>query len=202
MRAHIAARIVAATLGVTAALILLGGAIFVYSGFYNVAATNPHWSLTHWVMETGRTRSIKVHAVGIAAPPGLADPRRVLLGTEHFAAHCALCHGAPGVPRGDIGQGLYPKPPDLAKTAPIYTPGELFWIVKHGIKSTGMPAWSDHSDDEIWATVAFLEKLPGLGEQDYARLVMQNVMQGGRHNHGGNATGPDAKPPAEDHDHH
>ena len=87
----------------------------------------------------------------------------------------------------------------------LYTPGELFWIVKHGIKSTGMPAWSDHSDDEIWATVAFLENLPGLSEPDYARLVMQSVMQGGRHNHGGDAAGPerpDAKPLVEGHDHH
>src|SRR5262245_4431884 len=86
---------------------------------------------------------------------GLDDPAKLLIGVEHYAAHCAVCHGAPGVSRGDIARGLYPPPPDLAKTAPLYTPAELFWIVKHGIKMTGMPAWSNHSDDELWATVGF-----------------------------------------------
>ena len=71
-----------------------------------------------------------------------------LLGVAHYAAHCAVCHGAPGVPKGDIGRGLYPPPPDLARTAPLYTPAELFWTVKHGIKMTGMPAWSDHTSGQ------------------------------------------------------
>ena len=83
------------------------------------------------------------------------------------------------MPKGDIGRGLSPPPPDLAKAAPLYSPAELFWIVKHGIKMTGMPAWSDHSDEELWATVAFLEKLPGMSEQDYARLVVASLAHGG-----------------------
>jgi|HubBroStandDraft_6_1064221.scaffolds.fasta_scaffold07856_5 CopA family copper-resistance protein len=108
----------------------------------------------------------------------------MLIGTEHYAAHCAVCHGAPGVPKGDIGRGLNPPPPDLAKNAPLYNPAELFWIVKHGIKMTGMPAWSDHSDEELWATVAFLEKLPAMSEQEYAGLVMASMAHGGHHDHG------------------
>jgi hypothetical protein len=75
-----------------------------------------------------------------------------------------------------------PQPPDLAKTAPLYSDRELFWILKHGIKMTGMPAWSDHSDEDLWATVAFLKKLPGMSEQDYARLVMASMVHG--HHHG------------------
>jgi hypothetical protein len=51
---------------------------------------------------------------------------------------------------------------------------------------TGMPAWSDHSDEELWATVAFLKKLPGMSEQDYARLVMTGMAHGG-HYHSGSA---------------
>ena len=73
---------------------------------------------------------------------------------------------------------VYPPPPDLATAAPIYTPAELFWILKHGIKMTGMPAWSDHSDEELWATVGFLEKLPGMSEEDYAKLVMADILPG------------------------
>ena len=89
--------------------------------------------------------------------------------------------GAPGVPKGDIAHGLYPPPPDLGKAALLYTPAELFWVIKHGIKMTGMPAWSDHSDEETWATVGFIEKLPGMSEQEYASLVMASIAHGGHH---------------------
>src|SRR5437762_5211284 len=143
-------------------VVILGGLALIYSGLYDVGATAPHWAVTRWVPETARTRSIKAHAAGIEAPAGLDDPAKILTGVAHFAAHCAVCHGAPGVPKGDIARGLYPAPPDLGKAATLYGPGELFWIVKHGIKMTGMPAWSDHNDDELWATVAFLQKLPGM----------------------------------------
>jgi len=85
------------------------------------------------------------------------------------------------VPKGDVGRGLYPPPPDLAKAASLYSRAELFRILKHGIKMTGMPAWSDHSDEELWATVAFLEELPGMSEQDYARLVMASMAHGAHH---------------------
>jgi mono/diheme cytochrome c family protein len=137
---------------------LLGGFAVIYTGAYDVAATSPHWPVTSWVMETARIRSIKAHAASIQAPPSFDDPANIPIGVEHFAAHCAVCHGAPGVPRGDIAQGLYPPPPDLAKTAPFYSSAELFWIVINGIKMTGMPAWSDHSDAELWGTVAFVKE--------------------------------------------
>jgi mono/diheme cytochrome c family protein len=166
---------------VAAVVVLLSGFAVIYAGVYDVAATEPHWPVTRWILETARVRSIEAHAAGIQAPPRLDDPAKVLTGVEHYAAHCAVCHGAPGVPKGDIARGLYPPPPDLAKTAPLYSPGELFWIVKHGIKMTGMPAWSDHSDEELWATVAFLNKLPSMGEQEYARFVMQSMQAGGQH---------------------
>jgi mono/diheme cytochrome c family protein len=162
-------------------MFLLGAGAVIYAGLYDIAATTPHWPVTAWLLETARTRSIKAQAAGIVVPPGLEDPAKVIIGVEHYAAHCAVCHGAPGVPKGDIAQGLYPPPPDLAKAAPLYTPAELFWILEHGIKMTGMPAWSDHSDDELWATVGFLEKLPGMSEQDYAKLITANIAHGSHH---------------------
>ena len=159
---------------------LAAGAL-IYAGLYDVAATTPHWLVARAILETARVRSIKAHASGLETPLGLEDPAKVLIGVEHYAAHCAVCHGAPGVPKGDIGRGLYPQPPDLAKMPSLYSPPEFFWILKHGIKMTGMPAWRDHTDDELWASVAFLEKLPGMSEQDYARLVMASMAHGGHH---------------------
>jgi len=66
-------------------------------------------------------------------------------------------------------------------------------MIKHGIKMTGMPSWGDHSDDELWATVAFVEKLPKITEQDYAKLVMESRAHGGDHQHEGENK-PDARP--------
>jgi mono/diheme cytochrome c family protein len=170
-----------ASLLIAVLVVLLGAGALLYAGLYDVAATTPHWPVARTILEMARLRSIKAHAAAIAVPSRLDDPAKVLIGVAHYAAHCAVCHGAPGVPRGDIGRGLYP-PPDLPKTTLLYSPAELFWILKHGIKMTGMPAWSDHSDEELWATVAFLEKLPGMSEQDYARLVMASMAHGG-HGH-------------------
>jgi len=169
------------SLAVIITLIVVGGVVFIYSGLFDVAASEPHWSITRWVLEKARTRSIKLHAAAIEAPSGLDDPAQLLIGTAHFAAHCAVCHGAPGVPKGDIGQGLSPQPPNLAHSSEHYTPSELFWIVKHGIRMTGMPAWGDHGDDELWAIVAFIRKLPEMTPDDYAKLVAQVVSQGGQH---------------------
>jgi cytochrome c553 len=165
----------------------VAGVLFVASGVYDIAAATPHWPVTRWVMEEARNRSIAMHAAGIKVPPGLGNPQKVIMGTEHFAAHCASCHGAPGVPRSEAAEGLYPQPPDLANAPSQYTQAELFWIVRNGIKMTGMPAWSDHSDEELWATVAFIEKLPGMTEEDYGKLVMQSMNMGGRHQHDGMA---------------
>ena len=177
---------------------LLGSIGFVYSGIYNVAATDPHWDLTHRILDTVRTRSIEAHATGIKVPPGLDNPDKLAIGVEHFAAHCAVCHGGPGVPKGDIGKGLYPAPPDLAHASTHLSEAEMFWVIKNGIKMTGMPSWADHSDEEIWATVAFLKKLPGMTPEEYAKLIMESMTHGGhQHSSSGEQNGaPPAQEPA------
>ena len=176
-------RTILATVAVAYGVLALAGTAFVYSGVYDVAATAPHWPVTTRVLQTARTRSIETRAAGIEAPPNLETDATILMGVDHFSTHCAICHGAPGVPKDDIAEGLYPQPPNLADAARRLTPGELFWILKHGIKMTGMPAWSDHTDQELWAIVAFLEKLPTMTEADYAKLIMTNAMHGAMHHH-------------------
>src|SRR5881394_1378431 len=113
-------------------LLIVAGAAFVYSGAYYVGADQPHWSVTSWLLNTMRDRSIRAHASDTAVPAGLDDPARIVAGVSHYSEHCAVCHGAPSVQRGDIAEGLYPRPPNLADAARLYTPGELFWIMKHG----------------------------------------------------------------------
>lgn len=164
---------------------IIGGAVFIYSGSYDVAATTPHFPITFKMLDTARIRSIRSHAAGITPPPDLGSQARVVAGTAHFAEHCAICHSAPGVEADDMADGMYPKPPVLTDAASRYTPGELFWILKNGIKMSGMPSWADHGDAELWNVVAFLEKLPLLTPEAYAQFVKRAAAAGGHHMHGG-----------------
>lgn len=104
------------------------------------------------------------------AAPNLADEKRVLEGARQYAQMCEACHLAPGVADTALRQGLYPRPPELARHR--MDPRVSFWIVKHGIKMTGMPAWGvSHDDERLWSVVAFLQKLPGLDAKQYCDLV-------------------------------
>lgn len=174
-------RTIIATIATTTGVAVLGCLMLIYSGAYNVSATEPHWALTHWIVGVVKLSSIKEHSAGISAPPNFSDDGEVAEGREHFAAHCVICHGAPGVPSGDFARRLNPSPPDLTGASETYGPGELFWIVKNGIKATGMPAWRDHSDEELWALVAFLRKLPTISAQQYASLRTASTTSEHRH---------------------
>ena len=165
-------------------VVLVGGAAITYSGVYNVAATDPHWPLTRWLIETARVRSIKAHASDVVAPTDLGTQARIVAGTSHFSDHCVVCHGGPGVDADDMAEGMYPKPPALTDAAKQYTPGELFWILKNGIKMTAMPSWGDHGDEDLWNTVAFLERLPGMKHEEYEALTTAAEAAGGHHKHG------------------
>ncbi|MBX9846277.1 MAG: cytochrome c [Xanthobacteraceae bacterium] len=164
-------RQIIATMAAIALLGLLGGAAFVYTGVYDVGADEKHWGITYRLIEKVRMQSIRAHAADIHAPGSLDDQDRVLAGAVHFATHCAICHSAPGAEAEDLAKGMYPEPPALTDAARDWKPRELFWIVKHGIKMSGMPSWADHGDDQLWNSVAFLKKLPTLTAEDYNRLV-------------------------------
>jgi mono/diheme cytochrome c family protein len=70
---------------------------------------------------------------------------------------------------------MYPQPPVLTGSAKDWLQAELFWILRNGIKMSGMPSWPGLSDDDLWNIVAFLQKLPGMSEQDYGNLVKEAV---------------------------
>lgn len=158
-------------------------AAFFYSGAYNVAADEPHWRITERVLTLLRERSIEARA-GELVPPDLSDEKRIATGAGEYAEMCQSCHLAPGLADTELRKGLYPRPPDLARQS-RRDPREAFWIVKHGIKTTGMPAWGPtHDDDTLWSLVAFLQTLPGMDEKRYRELA---VKQAPAHSHGGKA---------------
>jgi mono/diheme cytochrome c family protein len=159
--------------GIAILAIVGAAAVVIFSGVYNVAADVPHSKLVYWLMDTSRDRSIAVHAADIVVPDDLADPDRVAAGAGLYAEMCSRCHLAPGMKRTEISQGLYPRPPELHRGTDL-TPAEEFWVVKHGIKMTGMPAWGvTHSDKLLWDMVAFLQRLPKLTPEQYRALVKE-----------------------------
>ena len=178
---------------VVVALVLFGA--FVWSGFYNVGADDPHTRPMLVLMETLRERSIHVRSKDIDVPK-LDDPQLVLKGAGQYAAMCTGCHLAPGMEDSEIRPGLYPQPPDLSRMH--VDPREAFWAIKHGVKMSAMPAWGgSHDDPTIWSMVAFLQKLPTLSPAQYRDLVAKappdEEMEGGHHHHhhGEDASVPD-----------
>ncbi|NJK88490.1 MAG: c-type cytochrome [Myxococcales bacterium] len=146
-------------------------AAVVVSGLIPIRASSGHWALTSWFLNFAKRRSVATHSFGIHAPP-LDDPRLVLIGAGHFETGCRYCHGAPGEPLPDIAAGMTPHPPRLEERVPTYDDAELFTIVLHGIKFTGMPAWPAVSrEDEVWAMVSFLSRYPELRTEEYRALV-------------------------------
>src|SRR4029077_508313 len=147
------------TLVVVLVLLALAGVAFMYSGLYDVAARTPDNGLLKNILETTRDRSVARRDAGIT-PPKLDDPQMIRTGLVHYHEMCVTCHGAPGVKVSEIGMGLNPDPPELAARRGGGDPRETFWIVKNGLKMTGMPSFGvTHSDEEIWAIVAFLQKM-------------------------------------------
>ncbi|EKS72718.1 cytochrome c family protein [Burkholderia sp. SJ98] len=136
-----------------------------------MGADAPHWPLTYQILQTLRMRSVEVHAKNIAVPD-LNSPDLILKGAGQYSAMCVTCHLAPGVTHSELAPGLYPQPPELAKTE--VDPRHAFWVIKHGLKMSAMPAWGKtHDDETIWSMVAFLNKLPGMSAQQYTNLVSQ-----------------------------
>ncbi len=176
------------TIAALAALGAASGAIVLYTGVVNFAADQPHHPLTYRVLEFARERSIAVRSRDIQPPPDLTSPTRIRRGSGNYDAMCVGCHLSPGAENSEIRKGLYPTPPRLsdkpAKVAePYLSQARQFWIIKHGIKASGMPAWSQGGmeDEAIWDLVALVQKLPELTAADYAQLVASSE----GHSHGG-----------------
>ena len=156
--------------GITAAIVVVAGTI-ILSGVIPIKASSRHWPITAALLDFVKVRSVATHSIGISVP-FLDDPSLVLRGAGHYETGCKPCHGSPERPLPKIPAGMTPHPPDLHQQVSRWQPEELFYIVKHGIKFTGMPAWpAAGRDDEVWAIAAFLRTLPEMDAEGYARLV-------------------------------
>ena len=163
----------------TLAAVAAGVAVaMVYGGLYNVASTEQHTQVVYSTLETAMRQSVRLRARDIV-PPKLDDEGLVLRGAACYRDKCVQCHGAPGVAQSDIGKSMQPVPGPLVDAGQRWRPRELYWLTRHGIKMSGMPAWEFHlSDADLWATVAFLARLPELTPQHYAAMTEVRAVPG------------------------
>jgi mono/diheme cytochrome c family protein len=162
-------RALLAVIGALAIIVGLGAAVFFLGGFYSVAGTQEDLGIVHWALVQVRTASIKHHAADVPSA-NFNSPDTVKAGARAFATlGCVNCHGAPGVTWAKFSEGLHPDPPDLKDVVDERTPAQLFWVIKNGINMTGMPSFAiaGAKDEDLWAVVAFLKKLPNVSEADY-----------------------------------
>lgn len=160
---------------VVVALLVLGGLAglgAIALGLPDVAATTPHWSITRWVLSTTMEHGVRRRATGTSVPADLDEPARIRAGAAEYHEMCVACHGAPGSGASEIAKGLLPEPPKLAQAAKEWSAAELFWITKHGVRMTGMPAFGPtHPDRKIWDVVAFVHRLPAMSPAEYRSLT-------------------------------
>ena len=153
-------------------MVVLAGFAFITLGLTPIAADKGHWHITRNFLKYTMTRSVSMQSRGTQVP-ALDDPSLVLKGAGHYATDCMPCHSAPGQTRALVVEQMVPAPPVLADVVDDWNSRELFWIVKHGIKYTAMPAWStQRRDDEVWAMVAFLQQLPRMEAPHYRELAL------------------------------
>jgi cytochrome c553 len=158
------ASLLAVVTGMSAALVAVSGVV-------PIKASSGHWWITTRLLDFAKLQSVRTHSLGLDAPP--LDAALVLRGAGHYAVGCEPCHGGPGQNVPAVMNAMTPPPPALTgEQIARWTPEQLFYIVKHGIKFTGMPAWPAQTrDDEVWAVVAFLREMPTLESAEYRRLT-------------------------------
>jgi len=158
-----------AIIGALAVFAAIAAAIFFFGGFYDAAAIDEQPAVVDWALVNVRSASIARHATQ-TPPISLDDPATIQAGARAFEARgCVNCHGAPGVNWAKFSEGMRPYPADLKETAPLRTAAEIFYVVKNGIKMTGMPSFGSIQvpDDEIWKIAAFVKKIPTATDADY-----------------------------------
>lgn len=145
--------------------------LFAWSGAIQISASSGHWRITDWFLHWVMRNSVRTYSA-FQTPQDPVDESGLISAAGHFRQACQVCHGAPGVRLSPVMQNATPPAPDLAKTAGEWRDRELFWIIRHGVKFTGMPAWATSGrPDEVRRMTAFVRRLPGMTAQRYRTLT-------------------------------
>jgi cytochrome c553 len=158
-----------------AAAIPLLGLVIAWSGLLPLGASSGHFALTRWLVESTKRRTVKARSLSTpmeGAKKTLDDPAQIRLGAGYFQIGCRSCHEPPGAEPARALRYMLPRPAHLVDRVGLWEPEELFWIVRHGLKFTGMPGWpSQGREDEVWAVVSFLRRMPEMDVAEYRQVA-------------------------------
>jgi mono/diheme cytochrome c family protein len=159
-----------AFIGVLAILAAIGAGVYFFAGFFNVAGSEENPGIVDWAIQTVRVASIDRHATD-TPPISLTDQATIQAGAKAYvAAGCVNCHGSPATGKWQkFSEGMRPYPADLKDSAAVLTAPQIFFVVKNGIKFTGMPSFGSEgvSDHDIWTIAAFVKKWPAVTDADF-----------------------------------
>ncbi len=160
-----------AVIGAVAIILAVLAGVYVFGGFYNVAASVDDLAPVKWALMSAREASIARHEHTVKKPPFALDDQTVIQqGARDFAnAGCVNCHGGPGAKWAKFSEGLNPDPPDLKDAAKGASASEIFWVIRNGIRMTGMPSFGKAglTDDQVWHIAAFVKAIPKVSDADY-----------------------------------
>lgn len=164
-------------------IVILG--LYLYMGYYNISASEPHMNFVEDMIHKVKESSITHHTKEIIKP-AISREQIMSTGFQHYDTMCVQCHAAPGISESEISKGLYPGPPrfpdDLEEEMGIE---QIYWITKNGIKMSGMPGFgTDHSEDELWAIAGFVNELQNIPESRYKELKRNLQHDDHDHSHG------------------
>lgn len=147
----------------TVAAVFLGGLVIAKRGYVNFRADQPPTTLERRLAMAAVDASIDRHAAELKNPIPPTE-ENIVAGARLFRDNCAGCHGTPSNAESQFGRSFSPPVPAFFKEAPDMPDHQNFYIIQHGIRWSGMPAWNGTlSDQQTWQVVTFLahtEKLP------------------------------------------
>jgi thiosulfate dehydrogenase len=146
-------------------VVLLGGFCYVRFGFVNPRADIPINSIEKTIAMPSLDAAVDRRAPDIKNPIGSScGDSNLVAGMKVYQTNCASCHGDIHHPHGMFADALYPRAPQFFEDVPDMPENQNFYIIQHGIRLSGMPAWKQIlSEQEMWQVTTFLshiEKLP------------------------------------------
>lgn len=159
------------------ALIAIGAGIALYVVRTGVSAREQPGAVESTIARNVRNLAIASRARDLRNPVE-RTPEVVADGRAHFADHCAICHANDGSGQTEMGQGMWPKPPDMRREeTQTLSDGQLFYIIEQGIRFTGMPGWATgtrEGEEASWHLVHFIRHLPDLSEPEIEEMEALN----------------------------
>jgi len=146
----------------TIVVLIIGSFLFILLGGFPANADSTPPAIENWIAKTTLSATLRRHASEEPNPLPVTD-ENLISGIKIYGDNCAICHGAMDAKPSNIATGLYQKAPQFAKDGVEDDPeGHSYWIIKHGIRFTGMPAFPDFTDRQIWLLALFLKHMNSL----------------------------------------